>query len=196
MTRLHPKRTQTAQVKIWFQNRRTKWKKQENISNSEASEHKIGGDKYVTSPRPPSMSGARVTPPKPGAPTTQPIADDINRTMKDTTSSGTHEAGATRTSHVGVPSPPAVTEVTTAPAQHMHRYSQRSSGENITHDVSVSIAMPRLSTPSPLGGADGVCSHDTSSRCARDAMDNGRYNGEAMHTQFDGDGVSSFSDSK
>lgn len=27
-------------MKIWFQNRRTKWKKQDNISNTEAAEHK------------------------------------------------------------------------------------------------------------------------------------------------------------
>lgn len=33
------------QVKIWFQNRRTKWKKIDNISNAEAAEHKSFGQK-------------------------------------------------------------------------------------------------------------------------------------------------------
>ena len=34
-------------MKIWFQNRRTKWKKTEGISNAEAAEHKIGGPKHI-----------------------------------------------------------------------------------------------------------------------------------------------------
>lgn len=32
-------------MKIWFQNRRTKWKKIDNISNAEAAEHKNHGPK-------------------------------------------------------------------------------------------------------------------------------------------------------
>lgn len=32
-------------MKIWFQNRRTKWKKQENISRSEVAEHKLCAEK-------------------------------------------------------------------------------------------------------------------------------------------------------
>lgn len=36
-------------MKIWFQNRRTKWKKQDNISNAEAAEHKNQNSPKVTS---------------------------------------------------------------------------------------------------------------------------------------------------
>lgn len=34
------------QVKIWFQNRRTKWKKQDGVSNAEAAELKTNGEKH------------------------------------------------------------------------------------------------------------------------------------------------------
>ncbi|XP_054261545.1 homeobox protein MSX-1-like [Macrosteles quadrilineatus] len=39
-----------TQVKIWFQNRRTKWKKHDNISNAEAAEHKPAGGKPEAAP--------------------------------------------------------------------------------------------------------------------------------------------------
>lgn len=37
-------------MKIWFQNRRTKWKKIDNISNAEAAEHKNHGPKDAKTP--------------------------------------------------------------------------------------------------------------------------------------------------
>ncbi|XP_046998356.1 skin secretory protein xP2-like [Schistocerca americana] len=54
-------------VKIWFQNRRTKWKKQDNISNAEAAEHKnqATGKPEAGAAKP--KEGAPAKPAQPGA---------------------------------------------------------------------------------------------------------------------------------
>lgn len=54
----------TLQVKIWFQNRRTKWKKIDNISNAEAAEHKTHGQTKDGSPKDEAQGKLRNYPPK------------------------------------------------------------------------------------------------------------------------------------
>lgn len=49
------------QVKIWFQNRRTKWKKQDNISNAEAAEYKNVNNPKVVGGKSKSCSGDEST---------------------------------------------------------------------------------------------------------------------------------------
>ena len=44
-------------MKIWFQNRRTKWKKQDNISNAEAAEHKNQNNPKTTQVKSKHSSG-------------------------------------------------------------------------------------------------------------------------------------------
>lgn len=41
--------TLSFQVKIWFQNRRTKWKKQDGITNAQAAEHRVSGTEKTSS---------------------------------------------------------------------------------------------------------------------------------------------------
>ena len=92
------------QVKIWFQNRRTKWKKQENISSAEAAEHKLSAEKHllksaknkkqgekavVTGPAPPQ------TPPTPaGAASTTTAATAVMMSQPTTTTVLTNGAAA------------------------------------------------------------------------------------------------------
>ncbi|XP_049829093.1 nascent polypeptide-associated complex subunit alpha, muscle-specific form-like [Schistocerca gregaria] len=54
-------------VKIWFQNRRTKWKKQDNISNAEAAEHKNQATGKPEGGAAKPKEGAPAKPAQPGA---------------------------------------------------------------------------------------------------------------------------------
>lgn len=49
-------------MKIWFQNRRTKWKKQENISSAEAAEHKLNAEKHLFKSNKNKKHGEKATP--------------------------------------------------------------------------------------------------------------------------------------
>lgn len=65
------------QVKIWFQNRRTKWKKQENISNAEAAEHKVHVDKTHDMAR----ASVNTKPVKSESPSAQVVQISLNQTL-------------------------------------------------------------------------------------------------------------------
>lgn len=81
------------QVKIWFQNRRTKWKKQDNISNAEAAEHKnqTTTSKVTDKTKTKSMTTKPTSKPTTGQPPTESGSEDHSLLGESAESGSEHE---------------------------------------------------------------------------------------------------------
>ncbi|XP_055681911.1 homeobox protein DTH-1 [Lutzomyia longipalpis] len=144
-----------TQVKIWFQNRRTKWKKQDNVSNSEVAEHKNtpakSGDSRVSnidSPPPSSTSPSPIAAKHAATPKAVTVAAELNAKL-----TAKHNSSKARQNHhkFGLPNkettkvPSIDLDIVPSEPKKLHSSSGRMANILADHDVEARLAASKIS---------------------------------------------------